>query len=347
MKFTDDINKNFVVKWSKALTDSNNAVTSGVFHAPAEEFITKIEDEAQFIKMVRYVEMDGEKADLEQLRVHPRLQNMQKLSSSKVLTQDILTDLAETTPEFLKTTLTAVPLTTFTNIPKGFLKTNLEGEAFTSTYENILAPAVAFSADKIAIFGKVLQNGETAGSGGVPPAQDGMLAMNGVLAQLDAIAAASPAAGSPQGKGTKIYRDNIVKGIQSLILEFIAQDGKVSNAQILVSAKTMAALRYAIGNRETDAGDHVFFDGELLRFDGIPVVAMDALNKPERGFGDVAIILDPAAVAYGPVFEAESESEYSVARKSYLTSIDYMFDVGIIFAEDILYVQVGDTTPSD
>ena len=109
----------------------------------------------------------------------------------------------------------------------------------------------------------------------------------------------------------------------------------------------MAALRYAIGNRETDAGDHVFFDGELLRFDGIPVVAMDALNKPERGFGDVAIILDPAAVAYGPVFEAESESEYSVARKSYLTSIDYMFDVGIIFAEDILYVQVGDTTPSD
>ena len=46
MKFTDDINKNFVVKWSKALTDSNNAVTSGVFHAPAEEFITKIEDEA-------------------------------------------------------------------------------------------------------------------------------------------------------------------------------------------------------------------------------------------------------------------------------------------------------------
>ena len=174
MKFTDDINKNFVVKWSKALTDSNNAVTSGVFHAPAEEFITKIEDEAEFIKMVRYVEMDGEKADLEQLRVHPRLQNMQKLSSSKVLTQDILTDLAETTPEFLKTTLTAVPLTAFTNIPKGFLKTNLEGEAFTSTYENILAPAVAFSADKIAIFGKVLQNGETAGSGGVPPAQDGM-----------------------------------------------------------------------------------------------------------------------------------------------------------------------------
>ena len=143
MKFTDDINRNFVVKWSKALTDSNNAVTSGVFHAPAEEFITKIEDEAEFIKMVRYVEMDGEKADLEQLRVHPRLQNMQKLSSSKVLTQDILTDLAETTPEFLKTTLTAVPLTAFTNIPKGFLKTNLEGDAFTSTYENILAPAVA------------------------------------------------------------------------------------------------------------------------------------------------------------------------------------------------------------
>ena len=64
MKFTDDINKNFVVKWSKALTDSNNAVTSGVFHAPAEEFITKIEDEAQFIKMVRYVEMEVKKLTL-------------------------------------------------------------------------------------------------------------------------------------------------------------------------------------------------------------------------------------------------------------------------------------------
>lgn len=346
MKIQDDVHKDFVVKWNKALVDSNNDVTDGVYHAAGQEFLTKIENGAEFIKMVRYVEMDGEKADLNQLRVKPRLQNMQKVSSNGVLSQDILGDLNETVPEFLKTVLTAVPMTAFTNIPKGFIKTNIEGDKFVNTYENLLAPKVGESADNVAIFGKPLQSGETPGSGGVPAAQDGTLAMTGLLAQLDTIAAASPAAGNPQGKGTKIYLDEIINGLQSLIKEFLSQKGNITDACILVDAVTLAEIRFAAAKRETEGGDRFFFDSGEMTFDGVPIRHLKVLDTPERGYGRVAIMLDPAAVAYGPVFEAESEAEYSVARKSYLTSIDYMFDIGIVFAEDVLYVEVGDTTPS-
>ena len=41
--------------------------------------------------------------------------------------------------------------------------------------------------------------------------------------------------------------------------------------------------------------------------------------------------------------EAESEAEYKLELKAYLTSVDYMFDVGIIFAEDVLYADVDYT----
>ena len=41
--------------------------------------------------------------------------------------------------------------------------------------------------------------------------------------------------------------------------------------------------------------------------------------------------------------EAESEAEYNLLSKAYITSVDWMFDVGIIFAEDVLYATVDYT----
>ena len=39
----------------------------------------------------------------------------------------------------------------------------------------------------------------------------------------------------------------------------------------------------------------------------------------------------------------KSEAQYYVDKKAYLTSVDYMFDVGIIFVEDVLYADVSYT----
>lgn len=348
-----DANKPVIVKWSKSLIDANGDVTDGVMHKPAQEFITRIEKESKLLPMLRYLEMDGEKADLQHLRVNPRLQNMQKVSNNGALSVDIIGDLAEAVPEFLKQELTAVPLTAFTLIPKAFMKTNIEHENFINKYEGILAPACAYSAESIAIFGKPLQTGETAGSGGVPAAQDGMLSMEGILYQLDAIRTAATTGGvvdttKPHGKSTAtIYKDNAIKGVQDLIIEYIKQGGKRSEAKIFVDSTLEAALINEVGKRETQRGDMYFFDGGVLYINGIEVIQLDALDHPERGYGSVAIIGNPASVAYAPVMEAESEAEYTVARKAYLTSIDFMFDVGIVFASDLLYSEVGETTPSD
>lgn len=353
MKIQDiDKNENVIVKWDKAVIDADGEVTDGVIHTPAKEFITRIEKESKLLSMLRYIEMDGEKADLQHLRVSPRLQNMQKVSQNGNITVDILGDLAETIPEFLKDELTAVPLTAFTLISKIFMKTNIEKENFVNKYEGILAPACAFSAESIAIFGKPLQTGETAGQDGVPAAQDGMLAMEGLLYQLDGVRESATEGGNvdetkAHGKSVNtIYKDDAIKGIQNLIVEYIKQGGKRSEAKIFVDSTLEAALINEVGKRETQRGDMYFFDGSVVYINGIEVIQLDALDRPERGYGAVAIIANPASVAYAPVFEAESEAEYSVARKAYLTSIDFMFDVGIIFASDILYSEVGETSPS-
>ena len=41
--------------------------------------------------------------------------------------------------------------------------------------------------------------------------------------------------------------------------------------------------------------------------------------------------------------DIESESAYVIEKKAYLTSVDVMFDVAIIFAEDVLYADVAYT----
>jgi hypothetical protein len=79
-------------------------------------------------------------------------------------------------------------------------------------------------------------------------------------------------------------------------------------------------------------------------FRGREVIQLDALDNPVNNYGDVVIIANPDSIGYGPVMEAESEAQYYVDKKAYLTSVDYMFDVGIIFAEDVLYASV-DYTP--
>ena len=97
--------------------------------------------------------------------------------------------------------------------------------------------------------------------------------------------------------------------------------------------------------RETEGGDRLFFnDNGNLILRGREVVQLDALDKPVNSYADEIIIADPDSIAYGPVMDMESEAEYSVQQKSYITSVDVMFDVAVIFAEDVLYADV-DYTP--
>ena len=361
MLTSEDImaNKPVIVKWAKPL-QSGGAVTDGVIAGQADEFIARMEEQSELIGQLRYVEMDGETQDIQALRVRANLQNMNQLAGGSVPGAQVadITSLTETTPDILKKTLVAQPFTAFTLIPKTFLKTNVEKEGFIAKYESLLVPSVAYSAEQIAIFGKAT---------GADSA--GIHALKGILAQLDDVATASVDTSTHALKpgyalGKYGYYDDtsdghtpawaainagagyeIIPQIDAMLGAFTAQGGKRKNANIYVSSKLEAALISEASKRETDGGDRLFFnDAGNLILRSREVIQLDALDNPVNSYADEIIIADPDSIAYGPVMDMESEAEYSVKNKAYLTSVDVMFDVGIIFAEDVLYADV-DYTP--
>ena len=354
-----DANKPVIVKWAKTL-QSSGVATAGVLAGQADEFITRIENESELLGQLRYVEMDGETQDIQSLRVRANLMNMMKLSgASGAGTQiDNLSSVTETEPTILKQTLVAVPLTAYTYIPKTFLKTNIEHEGFIAKYESLLVPSVAYSAEQIAIFGKNTQADAK-----------GIHAMKGILAQLDDVATASVDTsthalkeGYPLGKYG--YYDDTTSGhtpawaainagtgyeiipqVDAMLADYTSQGGKRKEANIYVSSKLEALLIAEASKRETDGGDRLFFnDNGNLVFRGREVIQLDALDNPVNSYADEIIIANPDSIAYGPVMNMESEAAYVIEKKAYLTSVDVMFDVGIIFAEDVLYADV-DYTP--
>lgn len=348
-----DANKPVIVKWDKPL-QSSGVTTAGVLAGQADEFITRIENESELLGQLRYVEMDGETQDIQALRVRANLMNMNKITGTVGAQVDNITSLTETTPDILKNTLVAQPFTAYTKIPKTFLKTNVEKEGFISKYESLLVPSCAFGAEQIAIFGKAT----------LADAK-GIHALKGILAQLDDVADASITShalnGKPLGKYGYAYESStdtwkpinagtgydILPQVDKMLTAFTKQGGKRKLANIYVSSEMESAMIAEASKRETEGGDRLFFnDNGNMVFRGREVIQLDALDKPENSYNDVIIIMNPDSVAYGPVMEAESEADYKIEMKSYLTSVDWMFDVGIIFAEDVLYADV-DYTPSN
>lgn len=354
-----DGNKPVIVKWSKPL-QSSGVVTDGVLAGQADEFITRIEEESQLLGMLRYIEMDGETQDIQSLRVRANLQNMEKLTGDVGAQVDNITSLTETLPGILKETLVAHMFTAFTKIGKGFIRTNIEKEGFISKYESLLAPACAFSAEQIAVFGKVPQSGQTSA---------GYEAIDGILAQLDAVAAdsvdtTSHALKDKHALGKYGYYDDtsgsghtpawaplnagagydILPQIDDMLIAYVKQKGKRSQAKIFVSSELSARIIAEASKRETNGGDRLLFnDNGNMTFRGIEIIPLDVLDNPVNSYNDVILIANPDSIGYGPVMEAESEAEYKIELKAYLTSVDYMFDVGIIFAEDVLYADVAYT----
>ena len=351
-----EASKPVIVKWEKAL-QSSGVATDGVMAGQASEFLTRIENESELLGMLRYVEMEGETQDIQTLRVRPNLQSMEKLSSVVGAQVDPITSLTETTPTILKKTLVAHAFTAFTKISKVFMKTNIEKEGFLAKYEGLLAPACAFSAEQVAVFGKAT---------GADAA--GYHNLKGILAQLDDVATASVdttthdlKSGYPLGRYG--YYDDTTSGhtpawaninagdgydilpqIDAMLIDFIKQKGKRKLAKIFVSSEMSAKMINEASKRETDGGDRLLFNDEgNMMFRGLEVVPLDVLDNPVNSYTDVVIIANPDSIAYGPVMEAESEAEYNLLSKAYITSVDWMFDVGIIFAEDVLYASVDYT----
>ena len=356
-------NKPIILKWGKTLVDSTTGdVTDGVKHAPADEFLTRIDDEAKFVSLCRYIEMDGAKQkDIQHLRMNSPLMSMEKITTGAAYGEQVadISSLTEAVPTFLKQTLDAKPFTNYSIVPKTFLETNIEGEAFMNKMEGLMAPSTAYSMDQISIFGKrTLADSK------------GIHALKGVLAQLDDVATASVdttthelKTGVPIGKFG--YYDDTTSGhdpawaaitagtgyeiipqLEAMIEAFLKQKGKRDKAVFLISSIFEAKLLAEAGaSRATDRSDYFRYDADgNFILHGIKFIALDVLNDPVNSYGDVVILCDPDAIGYAPVEDITSEGEYSVMKKAYVTSFDVFFDIAILFAQDVIYADV-DYTP--
>lgn len=333
-------NKPIILKWSKALVDSNGDVENGIKHANADQFLTRIDDEAKFISQVRYIEMDGAKQkDIQHLRINSPLQSMEKITSGSANGSqiDAITDLTEAVPEFLKTTLDAKPFTNYSIVPKTFLKTNVEGEGFMSKMEGLMAPSTAYSMDKIAIFGKrTLADSQ------------GIHALKGLLAQLDDVKTAYTSgvannARMPMGEFDQIDTNKeLIPQLEAMVEQFLLQKGNRANAVFFISSIVEAKLLAEAGAaRATDRSDYFRYDADgNFTLHGIKFITLDVLNDPVNSYGEVIILADPDAIAYGPVEDITSEGEYSLLKKSYITSFDVFFDIALLFPQDVLYADV-------
>lgn len=332
-------NKPIILKWSKALVDASNDVTEGVKHAPADEFLTRIDDESKFISQIRYIEMGGSKQkDIQHLRINSPLMSMEKITSGAANGSqiDAITDLTEAVPEFLKTTLDAKPFTNYSIVPKTFLKTNVEGEGFMSKMEGLMAPSTAYSMDQIAIFGKrTLADSK------------GIHALKGLLAQLDDVKTAWTSGHGttprmPMGEFDQIDTNKeLIPQLEKMVEQFLLQKGNRANAVFFISSIVEAKLLAEAGTRATDRSDYFRYDADgNFTLHGVKFITIDVLNDPVNSYGEVIILADPDAIAYGPVEDITSEGEYSVVKKSYITSFDVFFDIALLFPQDVLYADV-------
>ena len=373
MILKDEIERHgsYIIKWDQPLVDSNGDVENGVKHAPAPEFLSRIEARAGLLPLLRYIEMEGETQDIEQLRVRAKLVNKQKLTgASKGAQVDNLLNLPETVPDKRKKKLICKSFVAFSQIEEDFVKTNIEGEAFLNKYQSLFAPACAFAVDQALLYGE-----ETLTDAYGYHAIDGILKQldDGAGEYLDSTTHEPVNPKKPQGhygvhwnadstETDKTEYIDIKAGegyelfpqIHKMLLQYVKQRGNRENVKLIVSHSVEEKLLFEASQRPTTGGDSFFFAGKTFNeFLNTNVVALDVMDEymddegnPINGYGEVVLLVDPSCIGYGPLMEGESVLNYELLLLSYVCANKFMFDVAVIDFEDVLYANV-DYTPKE
>lgn len=343
-------NKGFILKWANDVV-KQDGVDNPTWKKPsADNFFVELDNQTTIINDARFIVMDAVTYDISYLRVKARLQYMGGLTGAKKdkqLTCDYTSTLDETTPEFYKNTLSAVPFSDFTWTPKTFLVQNIEKASFLPKMESLLAERAGYSAELIGMYGIKKATGAT---------QDGIDHLDGIFKQATDIKTAYDEAKeepdfdpqTPMG----YYNDIVIGGtatlieqMQNMLTQFSIQKGNRSNARFYVSNMIYGLLTQEAGKRETGEGDAIFFNGKDLTIWNTPIVVSDFLDTPENNFGEQILLADPNSIVFGFLDEIKSENSYEHQCKSYLSSVDVYFDVLILWNKDVLVAKVTYPSP--
>ena len=348
--------KPFILKWTKNPVGSDGAYNPGwKQQMEADRFLELIEERPSIMNDARFIPMDSIEYDVSYLTLDVELKSMRQLAAGSVPGGQVadITTLGESVPAFNRTKLIAQPFTAYTYTTKTFLLENIEKEAFLNHIESVLAERSGYSAELIGMYGVRKTSGATA---------SGFDHIDGIFQQLKDVRTAYDAAVSggtvkphdPQGFYTDIDTSKpLVKQMKQMIGQFTKQKGKRGSAKFYVSSEMESNLLLEADARETEQGDDLYFKDNQLFLWGVPIAASDFLDDIKNGWGatpsaeqstltvkDLVLLANPDSLLFGFLNRFESENEYKVDKKAYLSSIDVYYDVLLLLNKDALAARV-------
>lgn len=347
--------KPFVLKWAESPfdeEDDNYAFNPG-WKQPTQvdSFYKRLEEKTSIIRDATMIQMKSLEHNLEYLRNELWFDDIRRLKDNEPAggpkgsqIQNIF-EFDESTPSFHRNSLRAANFVAYTFIPETFLKENIEKESFLPYIESDLGMRAGIEAEKIGMFGI---RDPTKG-------KSGFNSIDGIFQQLRNIENSyTPGTDEPQGFTSSLNTGtgNVIMQMQEKMEDFINQNGRDEYAQFYVSRQLYNQILKEASLRETTKGDSVFFDGSEVRIFGTPIKRVDFLNPmrnplKRNGWGHLALLCDPASIAWGFFNEIESKSTYEHEYLSYLTSIQCAFDTTIIWEQDVLAFDVNNTGSGD
>lgn len=348
--------KPFILKWTGNPVDSGGVYNPGwKQQMESDRFLELIEERSSIMNDARFIPMDSIEYDVSFLTLDVELQSMRQLASGDVPGGQIpdITTLNESVPAFSRSKLVAHPFTAYTYTTKTFLLENIEKQSFLNHIEAVLAERGGYSAELIGMYGIKKSSGATA---------SGYDNIDGVFQQLKdvrtlydaAVSGGTVKPYSPQGFYTDIdTTKSLIKQMKQMIAQFNKQKGKRASAKFYVSSEMESNLILEAEARETNEGDNLYFKDNQLYLWGVPIVAADFLDDVRNGWTDtptaeaetlevkdLVLITNPDSIVFGFLNRFESENEYSVSKKAYLSSIDVYYDVLVLLNKDALAARV-------
>lgn len=314
-----------------------------------DKFFTRIDEKTSIMKDSTLIQMDSLDLAIEYLRTEMDLQDIRRLGETYTpdaaytkgeQIQDI-TEFNESKPYFHRNSLHATRTVAFTEVPKTFLDENIEKEDFLEKSGALYMNQLGVAVEKQGMF--AINNPAR------PNGRSSMDSFDGIFQQLKTIDADyETGTDNPQGFGSSFNTKSgsIIRQFQEKIEEFINQNGNESYAKFYVSKQLYHALLREITTRETNLGDSVLFHkGNPYIFD-VPIVKVDFLNaksdpRKRNYWNHMALLADPASIAWGIFKGIESETSKQHRYLNYLTTWEVSFDTLLIWEQDALAFEVG------
>jgi hypothetical protein len=278
-------------------TDNGSVVKPGMLPAAeATAFLAERTYQSTFHKLCNYEPLIAKETKRVYYGVEENIEGLASIQNGKQrVRNDIKRDTHKTRDKVLRSE-TYVETADFT---REDLKNNLEGQRFLQTYINTISQKREWNLGLLELYSK---KDATAGDASGLHVNDGLFKQlddaytfyKENLDDNDSVLYGQGYYCGIHGTGTdKVPLDfsktdrtksgNIIEQLVDMNTQYYTQQG-MDQQQFLVSPEAYGNLGKIASGRETDRGDKLYFDGDALRVNGVPVTQCMELGLPRNGY---------------------------------------------------------------